>query len=388
MKSTTERLLTGLCLLGLMGCGTETMTEREAVLLQNEASGKVSQASTAPSINRALYYPGSGWVGVSPAPSYLNITGGNLTLEAWIRPTTTPSGNAVIISNEGRYLLAINSSRQIIYALNTASPGWQWVTTTATVPLNTWTHVALTYNKDSANNQVKIWVNGAWVTSGLASGNLGSGGTTSGNTFSVGARQCVTGGCTMGAFFSGYIDQVRVWSHTRNAINISNGMYINMPNDTAHQAILMGEWRANEGTGTTTSNTITSKTGLGIVGGSSGPQWTTTAAPIDEPASSTNPCSLQTESGSDEPFSAAYSMGDTSGSFSFRYETFSVRDRIVVFQGQNQLLDTGCVGTNGTQTRTLNYDASLGTKQVKVEVYPNCAGETGTAWNFTVTCPQ
>ena len=45
--------------------------------------------------------------------------------------------------------------------------------------------------------------------------------------------------------------------------------------------------------------------------------------------------------------------------------------------------DTGCVGASGTQSISYNGAST----QISVQVIPNCMGGTGTAWNYSVSCP-
>lgn len=94
-------------------------------------------------------------------------------------------------------------------------------------------------------------------------------------------------------------------------------------------------------------------------------------------------CNTTQVAGADTPETRTIQMGQAAGTFRFDYETFSQRDQILVkYQGAT-LFDTGCVGANGTQNLTYSGTATT----VTVEVIPNCAGGSGTAWNFTVFCP-
>lgn len=94
-------------------------------------------------------------------------------------------------------------------------------------------------------------------------------------------------------------------------------------------------------------------------------------------------CNTQQVAGGDAAESRVIELGRTSGSFVFQYDTFSQQDRMIVTYQGGVLFDTGCVGASGAPT--LNYAGS--STQVRVTVQPNCAGGTGTAWNFTVNCP-
>lgn len=94
-------------------------------------------------------------------------------------------------------------------------------------------------------------------------------------------------------------------------------------------------------------------------------------------------CNSQQVAGADAPELRTIELGRTSGSFVFQFDTFFQQDRMaVVYQG-SVLFDTGCVGASGA--RTLTYSGS--SSQVNVAVQPNCAGGSGTRWEFTVNCP-
>jgi hypothetical protein len=101
----------------------------------------------------------------------------------------------------------------------------------------------------------------------------------------------------------------------------------------------------------------------------------------------TLPCSIQQQAGGDlpNPDERGIALGQPSGTFDFQYETFTIRDRIeLVYEGE-VIFDSTCIGTEGEVTVTLSY---AGTSSVlTVRVFPDCDGDTGTAWNYTVLCP-
>lgn len=88
--------------------------------------------------------------------------------------------------------------------------------------------------------------------------------------------------------------------------------------------------------------------------------------------------------GADTPVTRRYNMGTTSGNVTFEFETYSVPDRIRVFYENSVIYDTGCVGNSGHTTLSFSGFS----KEVRVDVWPNCQGTTGTAWNFKLSCPN
>lgn len=97
-----------------------------------------------------------------------------------------------------------------------------------------------------------------------------------------------------------------------------------------------------------------------------------------------NQCSTQQVAGADTPETRVIDLGKNHGTFQFDYETYSQKDRITVTYEGTTLFDTGCVGASGT--KNLTYSGS--STSVTVTVQPNCAGGSGTSWNFTVYCPK
>lgn len=97
-----------------------------------------------------------------------------------------------------------------------------------------------------------------------------------------------------------------------------------------------------------------------------------------------NKCSTQQVAGADTPETRVIDLGTNHGAFKFDWETYTQKDRITVSYEGKTLFDSGCVGANGTQNLSYSGTSTF----VTVTVQPNCAGGSGTAWNFTVYCPQ
>jgi pimeloyl-ACP methyl ester carboxylesterase len=97
-----------------------------------------------------------------------------------------------------------------------------------------------------------------------------------------------------------------------------------------------------------------------------------------------SPCSSTQVAGTSQAVTRSINMGRTSGTFTFSYDTYSLQDRLVVSYQGTVLHDTGCVG----QSRTMSLSYAGTSTTISVSVTPNCAGTTGTAWEFRVSCPN
>jgi hypothetical protein len=95
-------------------------------------------------------------------------------------------------------------------------------------------------------------------------------------------------------------------------------------------------------------------------------------------------CNDTQKAGGDAPEVHQIDLGVTSGVFRFDYQTFDVKDQIIISQGGMTIFNTGCVG----ESRSVQVQFSGYTTMIEVRVNPNCAGSTSTAWNFTVHCPS
>lgn len=123
--------------------------------------------------------------------------------------------------------------------------------------------------------------------------------------------------------------------------------------------------------------------GLAAAAGSSSSSDGGVAYPTG-PSDTPGQCNEQQVAGGNEADQRYIEMGQKAGEFDFTYQTYSAEDRIVVYYEGQIKHDTGCVGEYGTVPVTYSGNST----QIYVEVFPNCAGDTSTAWNYTVHCPK
>jgi hypothetical protein len=163
----------------------------------------------------ALLFDGTNdLVTIADAPS-LNLTSG-ATLEAWVKPTTVTDWRTVIAKENGSGSLAYalsandaqnNASRERPTARLRIGGTTRTITGSARLPVNTWTHLAVTY--DGA--RMRFYVNGVEVSNQSRSGPIA----TSASLLRIG------GAPGLGAeFFAGFIDDVRIYSRALTASDI------------------------------------------------------------------------------------------------------------------------------------------------------------------------
>lgn len=161
-------------------------------------------------------------VTVADAPS-LRLT--NLTLEAWVYYQN--DGPEIILGKGTDYALAINNSGG--QRLNAYIGGWR--NSTSTIPTNTWTHVAVTY--DGSN--IRFYIDGALDNTIAYAGALGQ-------TATGLAVGCISASSQTNAF-DGFIDEARVWNFARTQTEIQETINTTL---AGAQTGLAAYWRFDE----------------------------------------------------------------------------------------------------------------------------------------------
>jgi hypothetical protein len=180
----------------------------------------------------------------------LQITGNEITLEAWINMSAFKSqewaGN--IINKEGAnngYTLRCGKNGTLNFNCGDGTTPWQEVNSAQNaLKLNTWHHVAATY--DGAIQ--KIYIDGVEVGSSAKVFSIAN---ALNNNLFIGNWDMSKDRCVIGK-----IDEVRIWNVARTQAQIIAAM-----NDTLSSAYyfsadsgLVGYWRLNEGDGQTTAD--------------------------------------------------------------------------------------------------------------------------------------
>ena len=241
---------------GLYCNGTETCNAASGCVAgANACAGRLCDettdscfecASGGPVTRNGLWFDGSNDYVRVGSPAALELPNA-FTIEAWILPTSNTYG--MIVNKESEYEIARFPDGTIRWAVNNSMPGWTWVSTGVVAPLDTWTHVAWTFDPQSSQ-KINTYINGVLVHSATALGTITN--TPSPNDeFRIGNR--LTGGNP----FGGAIDEVRVWNVVRTAAQIQQSMSAVL---TGTESGLKGYWRFEEGSGTTTADVASGNT--------------------------------------------------------------------------------------------------------------------------------
>ena len=167
-------------------------------------------SSTTGKFGRALSFDGTNDRIDVPDAASLDLSTG-MTLEAWVKPTTNAGWRTAILKERGSDLL------YALYASNGSKPrteNYTGVENTAAgssaLPLNAWSHITATY--DGAN--LRFYVNGVLVTTKASTGAMPN----TANALHIG------GNAVWGEYFSGLIDEVRIYNRALSASEIELDM--------------------------------------------------------------------------------------------------------------------------------------------------------------------
>ena len=177
----------------------------------------------------------------------LNDISQQITVTAWIKPTSFPNGPAAIIYKGDRQTLNINNQSYGLYLQEdgairfTSSPrsqeGRTMLSAPSAVGLNTWHHLAGVI--DGNKNVIKLFIDGTEV----ANRDFGRGGFyKSQYPLRIGAYH--EKGMDS-ATFEGQIDEVRIWNVARGEAEIREGMNTKLKGD---EPGLVGYWTFDEET--------------------------------------------------------------------------------------------------------------------------------------------
>ena len=175
-----------------------------------------------------------------PHSSSINL-GSTFTMEAWVNYSGLNS--TIVDKGDYGFLWQLNANTNIIGSTNKMGfyqkNPHTWYYSDATVPQNTWTHVAITFN----NGTITFYING--VNAGTASSvthpqdNL---------PMNIGRQQPTACQCN---HFNGTMDELRIWNVARTQAQIQANMNFTVANNSTG---LAAYYKFDEGTGSTTAD--------------------------------------------------------------------------------------------------------------------------------------
>jgi hypothetical protein len=159
----------------------------------------------------ALSFDGASLVTVADA-AVLDL-GTGMTIEAWVYPTGRSTYQSVALKEQPgglAYGLFAASSAANVPSGYISMPGEFDLDAPSTLPLNSWSHLAVTHD----GNTLRLYVNGTDVASRVAAGSL----PISGGALSIGGNR------VWGDYFQGRIDEVRVYRRALSQFEVQNDM--------------------------------------------------------------------------------------------------------------------------------------------------------------------
>jgi alpha-tubulin suppressor-like RCC1 family protein len=179
-----------------------------------------------------------------------------VSIEAWVRPETN-TGLGVIVGNYNyptntgqMQMLLRRENNNYVFFIDGGS-GYSSVTATSTVVLNTWQHVAGTWD----GTTMRIYVDGVLVNSVAKSG-----------SFPAQPTSFVLGFNSINEKFKGSIDEVRIWSNSRTIEQINGSKNCELQGS---ETGLVAYYRFNQGIAASTNTTETTLTNA-VSGGANG----------------------------------------------------------------------------------------------------------------------
>lgn len=223
-------------------------------------SGEVAVVSVNGKIDTAIEFDAvDDEVNAGSGTTLDDVFSGGGSLSTWIYPETYGEGGSYgRIASKGaadaqdgwQFIVDGAQNEAISFHISCDGGGFVWwKTTSGTVPLNQWSHVVVTFDRDSTSNTPTFYVNGSPVSSGVVvdAGSSASCGTFFEGTdaafdFYIGQR--VDGNRT----FDGYIDDVRLYDRALVASEVFT-LY-----QQAQNYGLVGHWKLDETSGTSVAD--------------------------------------------------------------------------------------------------------------------------------------
>ena len=189
-------------------------------------------------VNSSLQLGGSSYISVpyDDALNYDIVSSGAISIDAWVRPTKSGTSMTIVGNDESQgYWFGITAQGKLRFAPNPSTA----FENTSTIPLNTWTHVGVTF--DAFKNDMKFYVNGT------LNRQVNTGQTYMGFSYfdlRIGADRNKAGPAL---YWTGGLDEVRIWSAVIDFASAAGRLY-RIPHAMTggrYGYALKGGWRFN-----------------------------------------------------------------------------------------------------------------------------------------------
>lgn len=170
-----------------------------------------------------------------PSSSSLTSFGNQITIEAWVRLNAHDLGGCILASgNENEYSLMVGGGGKLSVTVNQINPqaNAEFIGKTA-LSLNTWYHVAFSYDGSVESILINGVVDTSFSTSGIVSTSQYV------ENISIGAYS-YNNHSQHGTFLNGILDEVRIWNIGRTASQIQTTMNSEL---SGTEAGLVGYWK-------------------------------------------------------------------------------------------------------------------------------------------------
>jgi hypothetical protein len=189
----------------------------------------------------ALSFDGVNIINMPAAASLTNLAPSGFSMESWVFPRSA-SGAQSIIRKSGDYNLYINGGYLVaeVWTSGTSSSVFQEISALSPFPLNTWSHVAFTWDGTTG----VFYINGVLIASSVSNNNIATS-----ENLSLGASSLY------GNYLDGVLDEVRIWNVVRSQCEINTFKSCEIPTSASG---LIANYHFNQGLDSAPNATVTS----------------------------------------------------------------------------------------------------------------------------------
>ena len=189
----------------------------------------------------------------------------SITVSAWVYPTNIANKDGIIskrtsTENSGDWAFRFTSVAKLKLLIWDGNASNGSTSSNSAISTNTWTHIAFTHQ--NSTNTTKFYINGSLDATGTGlTKNL------AGNNSNV---YIGWDGQQGDKFFTGKIDEVRIWDDVRTAAEIQNNMYTEL---VGNESNLVAYYKFNEATGTTVNDNSSNSNNGTMTNMDAGSDW-------------------------------------------------------------------------------------------------------------------